>query len=39
MISIAEEREFLLAQREKRRRGSMAGVDATLTAKEKRSVD
>lgn len=37
MIVVAEDREFLIAQREKGRRGSMAGVDAKLAAKEKRS--
>ena len=38
MISVAEDREFLLAQREKGRRGSMAGTDTKLAAKEKRTV-
>ena len=38
MISVAEDREFLLAQREKGRRGSMAGIDTKLAAKEKRTV-
>lgn len=39
MITIPEDREFLLAQREKGRRGSMVGVDAKLAAKEKRSAE
>jgi hypothetical protein len=38
IISVAEDREFLLAQREKGRRGSMAGTDTKLAAKEKRTV-
>lgn len=37
MIQIDEDRQFLLLQREKGRRGSMSGVDAILDAKEKRS--
>ncbi|KAK2702108.1 hypothetical protein QYM36_019238 [Artemia franciscana] len=35
-MSIQEEKDFLLAQREKGRRGSMVGVDETLACKEKR---
>jgi hypothetical protein len=36
MITIQEDRDFLLAQREKGRRGTMAGVDIKLDQKEKR---
>jgi len=36
MMTIAEDRDFLEAQREKGRRGCMAGVDITLEMKEKR---
>ncbi|KAK2721327.1 hypothetical protein QYM36_003567 [Artemia franciscana] len=36
MMSIQEDKDFLLAQREKGRRGSMVGVDETLACKEKR---
>ena len=39
MMTVVEDKEFLLAQREKGRRGSMAGVDVKLAAKEKRSAD
>jgi len=35
MITIVEDREFLIAQREKGRRGVMAGVDVCLLNKEK----
>ncbi|KAK2703242.1 hypothetical protein QYM36_018259 [Artemia franciscana] len=35
-MSIQEDKDFLLAQREKGRRGSMVGVDETLACKEKR---
>ncbi|KAK2717035.1 hypothetical protein QYM36_007247 [Artemia franciscana] len=35
-MSIQEDKDFLLAQREKGRRGSMVGVDETLPCKEKR---
>ncbi|KAK2705764.1 hypothetical protein QYM36_015958 [Artemia franciscana] len=35
-MSIQEDKDFFLAQREKGRRGSMVGVDATLACKEKR---
>ena len=35
MIQIDEDRQFLLLQREKGRRGSMSGVDTILDAKEK----
>ena len=38
MINIDEDKEFLLAQRESRRRGFMAGVDKLLAEKEKRSL-
>jgi len=34
---LQEDKDFLLAQREKGRRGSMAGVDKTLAAKDKRA--
>lgn len=34
MITIEEDKQFLLAQREKGRRGSMAGVDTVLARKE-----
>ena len=37
MITIVEDKEFLIAQREKGRRGSMAGVDLVLTEKEVRA--
>lgn len=37
MINIQEDRDFLLAQREKGRRGTMAGFDATLASKEARA--
>ena len=37
LITISEDREFLLAQREKGRRGTMAGLDTTLMKKEKRA--
>ncbi|KAK6185944.1 hypothetical protein SNE40_008071 [Patella caerulea] len=36
LITISEDREFLLAQREKGRRGTMAGIDVTLDNKNKR---
>jgi len=39
MITVPEDRDFLLAQREPGRRGSMAGVDMTLAAKEKRAAE
>ena len=34
MITIQEDRDFLLAQREPRRRGCMAGLDRKLKKKE-----
>lgn len=36
-ITIEEDRQFLIAQREKGRRGTMAGIDLVLTAKEERA--
>jgi hypothetical protein len=39
LIKIAEDREFLLAQREKGRRGCLAGVDTKLHGAEKRRYD
>jgi hypothetical protein len=36
LITIAEDREFLVGQRESGRRGSMAGVDEALAGREKR---
>lgn len=39
MITIGEDRMFLLAQREKGRTGCMAGLDKQLHEKEKRSAD
>jgi len=36
MIQIEEDRRFLLAQRDKGRRGSMAGVDTQLAGQEER---
>jgi hypothetical protein len=36
MIKIEEDKDFPLAQREKGRRGSMAGLDLTLTKREQR---
>lgn len=38
IIKIQEDKDFLIAQREKGRRGSMVGVDKVLSAKEARSV-
>ena len=38
MMTIQEDKDFLHAQREKGRRGTMAGLDATLAQKEKRNV-
>ena len=38
MIKIAEDREFLAAQREKGRRGSMIGIDKKLKDKEGRTL-
>ena len=37
VMTIDEDKEFLLAQREKGRKGSMAGVDKKLAVKEKKS--
>jgi hypothetical protein len=37
MMTIPEDRDFLLAQQEKGRRGSMAGIDVNLLKKEKRA--
>ena len=37
--TIPEDREFLLAQREKGRRGTMAGIDGKLTRKTKRKAE
>ena len=37
MMTIEEDKQFLLAQREKGRRGSMVGLDAKLAAKEQRA--
>ena len=37
MITIEEDKEFLIAQREKERRGAMTGVDLVLTKKEVRA--
>lgn len=37
MITIEEDKQFLLAQQEKGRRGSMAGVDTVLARKEARA--
>jgi len=34
MINIEEDRQFLLGQREKERRGSMVGVDVALKRRE-----
>ena len=34
MIKNEEDKEFLLAQREKRRRGSMGGIDLKLATKQ-----
>lgn len=39
MMTVEEDKEFLKAQREKGRRGVMAGVDAMLMAKEKRAAE
>jgi len=39
LITISEDREFLLAQREKGRRGCMAGWDKQLHGKEKRAAE
>ena len=39
MIQIEEDRQFLIAQREKGRRGSMTGIDKSLAMKEQRSAD
>ena len=39
MMTIPEDCEFLLAQREKGRRGSMVGMDAKLAANEKWSAE
>ena len=36
---LQEDKDFLLAQREKGRRGSMAGLDKKLAAKEKRAFE
>ena len=36
MMTIQEDKDFLVAQREKGRKGSMAGIDMKLVAKEKR---
>ena len=36
-ITIGEDRQFLIAQRKKGRRGTMAGIDLVLTAKEERA--
>ena len=39
LITIPEDREFLIAQREKRRRGCMSGTDNKLHQKEQRRMD
>ena len=39
LMTISENREFLLAQREKGRRGTMAGIDGKLARKTKRKAD
>ena len=39
MITISEDRDFLLAQREEGRRGSMGGLDSTMAKKEKKSAE
>ena len=39
LMTIPEDREFLLAQREKERRGTMAGIDGKLARKSKRKVE
>ena len=36
-LTIKEDRQFLIAQREKGRRGTMAGLDLVLTAKEEKA--
>ena len=38
-MTISEDKDFLMAQREKGRRGAMSGVDKVLFAKEKRADD
>lgn len=38
-ITIPEDREFLIAQREEGRRGSMVGIDVSLTRKEKKKLE
>ena len=39
LMAISEDREFLLAQREKERRGTMAGIDGKLARKTKRKAE
>ena len=39
MMKISEDKDFLMAQREEGRRGTMSGVDKVLFVKEKRADD